>query len=61
MTGKAPPTPPENQSPKGAGDSKRAQLDQKNKGGSPVQDPEKRGHQGNTKVNVNPQRSQQDR
>ncbi|AEH90901.1 hypothetical protein FJ976_05840 [Mesorhizobium sp. B1-1-9] len=61
MTGKAPPTPPGNQSPKGPGDPKQAPLDQKSKGGSPVQDPEKRGHQGNTRVNVTPQRSQQDR
>jgi hypothetical protein len=61
MTGKPPPTPPENRSPKGPGDSKEAPLDQKTKGGSSIQDPEKRGQQGNTRVNITPQLSQQDR
>jgi hypothetical protein len=61
MTGKPPPTPPDNRSPKGPGDPKQTPLDQHATGGTPVDDPDKRGQQGNTRVNTTPQRSQQDR
>jgi hypothetical protein len=61
MTGKPPPTPPENRSPKGPGDPKQAPLDEKARGGSATDDPQKRGQQGNTRVNITPQRSTQDR
>jgi hypothetical protein len=61
MTGRPPPTPPDNRSHKGPGDPKTAPLDQKAKGGSAIDDPAKRGQQGNTRVNTTPQRSIQDR
>jgi hypothetical protein len=61
MTGRPPPTPPANQSHKGPGDAKQAPLDQKSTGGSPINDPDKRGQQGNTRINITPQRSTQDR
>jgi len=61
MTGKPPPTPPENQSHKGPGDPKTAPLDETVKGGSATDDPDKRGQQGNTRVNTTPHLKTQDR
>ena len=61
MTGRPPPTPPDNRSPKGPGDRKTAPLEDKAKGGSAVDDPEKRGQQGNTRINTTPHLSTQDR
>lgn len=61
MTAKPPPTPPENQSHKGTGDMKPAHRDEQPKGGTSVDNPDKRGHQGNSAINLTPQRSVQDR
>jgi len=61
MTGKAPPVPPASRSPKGPGERKTVPLDQHARGGTAVNDPDKRGQQGNTRVNTTPQRSVQDR
>jgi hypothetical protein len=61
MTAKPPPVPPQNRSPKGVGDDKDVPLDQRAKGGTATDDPDKRGQQGNTRINTTPLRSQQDR
>lgn len=61
MTGRPPPTPPENRSRKGPGDDRVTPLDEKPKGGTPRNDPEKRGQQANTRVNTTPHLSTQDR
>jgi hypothetical protein len=61
MIGRPPPTPPANQSHKGPGDPKEAPLTQQPKGGSAIDDPDKRGQQANTRINTTPQRSTQDR
>jgi hypothetical protein len=60
MTGKMPPVPAENQSPKGTGDSKQvsstAPRDQQR-----AQNPDQQGQQGNIKQNTTNQGYQQDR
>lgn len=61
MTAKPPPVPPKNRSPKGTGDDKDVPLNQQAKGGTASDDPDKRGHQGNIKINTTPLRSQHDR
>ena len=61
MTTKAPPIPKDNLSDKGPGEDSHfdAGANQKVKPGVP--DPSKQGHQGNTKINLTPQLSTQDR
>jgi hypothetical protein len=61
MTGKPPPTPRENRSHKGPGDRKTPPLNEKAKGGTAVDDPDKRGQQANTRINTTPHLSTQDR
>ncbi|MER9866438.1 hypothetical protein NKJ35_04390 [Mesorhizobium sp. M0136] len=61
MSTKPPPVPPENLSPKGAGDKKPVAADQAPHGQSTVPDPDKQGQQGNTKVNTIHQGNVQDR
>ncbi|MER8953727.1 hypothetical protein NKH98_13515 [Mesorhizobium sp. M0833] len=61
MSTKPPPVPPENLSPKGAGDKKPIAADQAPHGQSTVPDPDKQGQQGNTKVNTTHQGNVQDR
>ncbi|MCP9231929.1 hypothetical protein NKJ72_07465 [Mesorhizobium sp. M0045] len=61
MSTKPPPVPPENLSPKGAGDKKPVAADQAPHGQSTVPDPDKQGQQGNTKVNTTHQGNVQDR
>jgi hypothetical protein len=59
MTGKMPPVPPANQSPKGTGDTKQTSADQ-----APhqrAQNPDQQGQQGNIKQNTTNQGYQQDR
>lgn len=61
MTAKAPPVPQQNLSHKGPGENPRSH-DQKAGNIRPdVPDPAKQGHQGNTKINLTPQLSTQDR
>ncbi|UVC08101.1 hypothetical protein IHQ71_23540 [Rhizobium sp. TH2] len=61
MTTKAPPIPRDNLSDKGPGEDAHfnAAANQKVKPG--VTDPSKQGQQGNTKINLTPQLSTQDR
>ncbi|MCK1394194.1 hypothetical protein [Bradyrhizobium sp. 1] len=61
MTGKMPPVPAENQSPKGTGDSKQARADQTVHGQQRAQNPDQQGEQGNIKQNTTNQGYQQDR
>lgn len=61
MTSKAPPAPPENQSPKGTGERKTAAKDQTAHGKQSGQNPDKQGQQANTKQNTTHQGYQQDR
>lgn len=61
MSTKPPPVPPQNLSPKGAGDKKPVAADQAPHGQSTVPDPDKQGEQGNTKVNTTHQGNVQDR
>lgn len=61
MTAKPPPVPAENRSPKGTGEEKTVSLDEHSHGGTEIDAPDKRGQQGNTKVNTTPLKSQQDR
>ncbi len=61
MTAKPPPVPPQNRSHKGTGDDKHAPRDQKPRGGTSVDDPDKRGQQANTRINTTPHLSTQDR
>lgn len=61
MSTKPPPVPAENLSRKGSGDKKPVPVDQAPRGGSAAGDPDKRGQQGNTKVNTTHQGHQQDR
>ncbi|MGY4369832.1 hypothetical protein ACVW1A_005897 [Bradyrhizobium sp. LB1.3] len=61
MTGKMPPVPHTNQSPKGTGDSKRTSADRKPRGQQRAQDPDQQGQQGNIKQNTTNQGYQQDR
>jgi hypothetical protein len=61
MTAKSPPIPKDNRSDKGPGDAARLDVaaDQKIKPGVP--DPAKQGEQGNTRINLTPHLSTQDR
>ncbi|GAB1580374.1 MULTISPECIES: hypothetical protein [Phyllobacteriaceae] len=59
MTGRIPPAPPENRSPKGTGEKKVAAADEK--AGAAAANPEKQGQSGNTKINTTHQGYQQDR
>ncbi len=61
MTGKMPPVPRDNQSPKGTGDSKQVAPDQMPHGGQRAQNPDQQGQQGNIKQNTTNQGYQQDR
>jgi hypothetical protein len=61
MTGRPPPTPPENRSRKEPGDRGSTPLDEKPKGGRAKDDTEKRGQQANTRVTTTPHLSTQDR
>ena len=61
MTSKPPPVPPANQSHKVPGDHKSAKMDQTPHGSQRGQNPDKQGHQANTKVNTTYQGRQQDR
>lgn len=60
MTAKAPPVPQKNLSDKGPGEDPRAH-DQQGGIRPGVPDPAKQGQQGNTKINLTPQLSTQDR
>jgi hypothetical protein len=61
MTGKVPPVPRENRSPKGTGDARQAARDQTPHGEKRVQNPDQQGQQGNIKQNTTNQGYQQDR
>jgi hypothetical protein len=61
MNAKAPPVPQHNRSPKGPGEDARAHDQSADKIRPGVPDPAKQGQQGNTKVNLTPQLSTQDR
>jgi hypothetical protein len=61
MTGKVPPVPPENRSPKGTGDTKEIARDHAQHGEKRVQNPAQQGQQGNIKQNTTNQGYQQDR
>jgi hypothetical protein len=61
MSTKPPPVPAENLSPKGVGDKKSVPVDQAPPGRSAAENPDKRGQQGNSKVNTTHQGYQQDR
>jgi hypothetical protein len=61
MTSKMPPVPPENQSHKGTGDSKKMSADQAPHGQQRAQNPHQQGQQGNIKQNTTNQGYQQDR
>lgn len=52
MTGKPPPTPPQNKSPKGPGENKEVPLKEEPKGGTSADAPDKRGQHGNTTENA---------
>lgn len=59
MSSRPPPVPPENRSGKGTGETATAPVESKKPETRP--DPEKKGQQGNTKVNTTHQGYQQDR
>lgn len=61
MTAKAPPVPQQNLSDKGPGEDSRSHEQQKSAIQPGVPNPAKQGQQGNTKVNLTPQLSTQDR
>lgn len=62
MSSKAPPVPPENRSPKGTGDDKRAEVNpQHGRGRGPDHDTSKQAEEGNTRINTTHQGYQQDR
>ena len=61
MSSKLPPVPAENQSHKGAGDAKTPKADDSKHGVHGAPDPDRQGHQGNSKVNTTHQGYQQDR
>ena len=61
MSPKAPPIPPENLSHKGAGEDARLKDRERKAPNRKTPDPEKQGQQANTKVNLTPQLSTQDR
>lgn len=52
MTGKPPPIPPDNKSPKGPGETKDVPLTEDSKGGTSADAPDKRGQRGNTTENA---------
>jgi hypothetical protein len=60
MNAKLPPVPPENRSDKGTGEPETVQPAEA-RGLTSAKDPDKQGHQGNTKVNTTHQGYQQDR
>ena len=59
MSSKLPPIPQDNRSPKGIGGSQQVQAEDQIHG--QAIDPDKKGQQGNTKVNTTHQGYQQDR
>ncbi|RXG98566.1 hypothetical protein [Bradyrhizobium zhanjiangense] len=61
MASKMPPVPPENQSPKGTGDTKQESPNQTPHGQQRVENPDQQGQQGNIKQNTTNQGYQQDR
>lgn len=61
MSSKLPPVPTENKSPKGTGHQKKAPIDDTQHGAHGAPNPDRRGQQGNTKVNTTHQGYQQDR
>jgi hypothetical protein len=61
VTKKAPPVPPENRSPKGPGDDKRASVEAAGAKGDETSQPEQRGRTGDVKQNTTHQGHQQDR
>ena len=61
MTAKAPPVPQQNLSDKGPGEDAHARDQQAGNIRPSVPDPAKQGQQGNTKVNLTPHLSTQDR
>jgi hypothetical protein len=58
---KLPPVPPENQSPKGTGDTKTGSAHQMQGGQASVRDVDEQGHTGNITQNTTHQGHQQDR
>lgn len=58
---KIPPTPPENRSPKGTGDSKTPARDQAPHGKQRPENPHQQGQQANIRQNTKNQGYQQDR
>jgi len=60
MSSKLPPVPDQNRSAKGTGDRSKTVLSKSRKDQEPA-NPDKRGQQGNTKVNTTHQGYQQDR
>lgn len=61
MTAKAPPVPQHNRSDKGSGEDSHAHDNKPGNIRPGVPDPAKQGQQANTKVNLTPQLSTQDR
>ncbi|RZN10768.1 hypothetical protein CWO91_11965 [Bradyrhizobium genosp. SA-3] len=61
MASKMPPVPPDNQSPKGTGDTKQESPNQTPHGQRRVENPDQQGQQGNIKQNTTNQGYQQDR
>ena len=62
MSAKAPPIPPKNLSDKGSGENARLEdRERKAQNRKAPPDPDKQGQQANTKVNLTPQLSTQDR
>jgi hypothetical protein len=61
MSSKLPPTPPENLSHKGSGEQTHADLPRDRDQMNATSDPDKRGQQGNSKINTTHQGYQQDR
>jgi hypothetical protein len=61
MTSRMPPVPPDNQSHKGTGDSKRMSPDQIPHGQKHAENPDQQGQQANIKQNTTNQGYQQDR
>ncbi|MBR0706860.1 hypothetical protein ACVIW2_002185 [Bradyrhizobium huanghuaihaiense] len=61
MSTRMPPVPPDNQSPKGTGDSKQTSAKQTPRGQQRTENPDQQGDQGNIKQNTTNQGYQQDR
>jgi hypothetical protein len=61
MTSKAPPVPPQNQSPKGTGDRKDPVADQTLPGQAHGENADQKGQQASIKQNTTHQGNQQDR